>query len=330
MNIYDTTLNLVANIRGMYRSLYWQEGYNDVGSFTIELPTTNYLKSKLQTDYYVKKSDRNAIMIIKTVQMNDNTMVISGKTAEQVLDDVAFIGTIPKGSDISNTLVDEYTANENQYHHVRVVGGDSELYQHQISNKSFLKLLETMCKDCDMGFMSVKNGNYIDIKTYKPIEKLSGNGRPLLVFSPERGNIKEPNITMSTMEYKNYAIVLKTQEGQPTKRVDIDWSNGGVRRDLIVYANDTGNDESETNIQEKMRAVGVEELLKQQELLNVLFSPPPEAFGKLYDIGDILTVALPTYNMQIKARVTKYSLTEAIGKKSIDIGVGNTTIIRRT
>lgn len=337
ISVYNTTLDLVAQIGGMYNSFYWQENYNTTGTFTLELPASDYLKSKIRNDYFIKRNDRDAIMIIKSIQSNDKTLIISGKTAEYVLNDVAFVGKIDAESEISDTLVSHYHIDspdcQYKYPNVNVIGGDmGDTYPIEVENKSFLELHQIMCGYADIGIKAIKNnnGHDIDIKLYKPAEKIDDNGRSKLVLSPERGNILLPALNWSTLDCKNYAIVIGEYNGREI-RVDVDLTDGKIRKEIIIEASDVKqeNGENEDEYRARLSATGVEKLYQQKEILNVIFNPPTQAFGKLYDLGDILTVNLNEYHIQVKARVTKYALTEQIGKTIIDIGVGQIRVTRR-
>ena len=67
LNLYDADLNRIAIIGEQYISCLWSEGYNTIENFTLELVETDEYKKKVSVDCYVGRSDRNTLMVIKTV-----------------------------------------------------------------------------------------------------------------------------------------------------------------------------------------------------------------------------------------------------------------------
>lgn len=324
INLYDENLRRIAIIDERFVSCLWSEGYNTTENFTLELQETEEYKKKVKSDCYVGRNDRNTLMVIKTVEIANNKIIASGKQATQVLDDVAFVGTINEGSKIDSSIEKAYNGS-NKFKNVEIVSsGLSETYKHQISNKHFLNLCETMCQSEDVGFRSVRNNGVINIEFYKPEKK------PNLVFSQKFGNLSIDSIKLSTSVFKNYAIVLGEGEGENRVRVDVDQTNGNERRELIVDAKDIQKEENETveSYNQRLMARGAEKLLECQKILNVAFTPFAKDFGIKYDLGDILTVYLPEYGMKIQSRVVRFSQKTQNNQTTTSIDVGNLIIKR--
>lgn len=324
INLYDENLHRIAIIDERFVSCLWSEGYNTTENFTLELQETEEYRKKVRPDCYVGRNDRKTLMVIKTVGIADNKIIASGKQATQVLDDVAFIGTINEGSKIDSSIEKAYN-NSSKFKNVEIVSsGLSETYKHQISNKHFLKLCETMCQSEDIGFRSVKNNGTINIEFYKPEQK------PNLLFSQKFGNLSIDSIKLSTSVFKNYAIVLGEGEGENRIRVDVDQTNGNERRELIVDAKDIQKEENETveSYNQRLMARGAEKLLECQKILNVAFTPFAKDFGTKYDLGDILTILLPEYGFKIEARVVRFTQKTQNNQTTTTIDVGNLIIKR--
>lgn len=324
INLYDENLHRIAIIDERFVSCLWSEGYNTTENFTLELQETEEYKKKVKSDCYVGRNDRNTLMVIKTVEIANNKIIASGKQATQVLDDVAFVGTINEGSKIDSSIEKAYNGS-NKFKNVEIVSsGLSETYKHQISNKHFLNLCETMCQSEDVGFRSVRNNGVINIEFYKPEKK------PNLVFSQKFGNLSIDSIKLSTSVFKNYAIVLGEGEGENRVRVDVDQTNGNERRELIVDAKDIQKEENETveSYNQRLMARGAEKLLECQKILNVAFMPFAKDFGTKYDLGDILTILLPEYGFKIEARVVRFTQKTQNNQTTTTIDVGNLIIKR--
>lgn len=324
INLYDENLRRITIIDERFVSCLWSEGYNTTENFTLELQETEEYRKKVRPDCYVGRNDRKTLMVIKTVGIADNKIIASGKQATQVLNDVAFIGTINEGSKIDSSIEKAYNGS-NKFKNVEVVSsGLSETYKHQISNKHFLNLCETMCQSEDIGFRSVKNNGIINIEFYKPEKKKN------LVFSRKFGNLAVDELTFSDSNFKNYAIVLGEGEGENRVRVDVDQTNGNERRELIVDAKDIQKEEDETveSYNQRLIARGAEKLLECQKILNVAFTPFAKDFGTKYDLGDILTILLPEYGFKIEARVVRFTQKSQNNQTTTSIDVGNLIIKR--
>lgn len=324
LNLYDEDLNRIAIIGGQYISCLWSEGYNTIENFTLELIATDEYKKKVRSDRYIGRDDRKTLMVIKTVQISDGKIVASGKQAGRVLDDVSFIGTIESGSMIDTSIKNAYNSSSK---YRKVEFGDTDLkipYNHQISNKTFLELCETMCQSEDVGFKVVRNSGNLLTVFYRPDQN------PNLVFSEKFGNISIGSISISTENLKNYAIVLGQGEGENRSKVYVDATNGADKRELIVDANDMKKEENESDESYNSRLIarGVEKLLENQQTFSCAFTPFTKDFGVNYDLGDILTVYLTDYGITLQSRVSRFTQKSQNNKVETTVEVGQITIKR--
>lgn len=325
LTIYDNNLAKIAIIGNQFVSCLWQEKYNALGSFSLEVVATEYLKTKIRPGYYVVRSDFKTAMVIKTVEISEGTIVATGATAEKQLDNVAFIGTIAANKDIVTSLKSVYNSSS-KFPRIEIVDSDVvENYASQISNKSILELIQTVCESNDIGFKAVKGTKNIEIVLYKP------SATKNLVFRKEYGNLADEEIKLSTEKYKNYAIVLGQGEAENRVRVDVDMSGGGVKHELIVDAKDLQQEETETEEDYKARLIarGKEKLLEQVKTWNVSFTVSAADYGVKFRMGDIITVIMKDYDLKIQARITEFKQKEQKNKINTGISVGSLTVIRR-
>ena len=323
INIYDENLNLVAPIGENYVSCLWAEGYNTVEPFTLELPATETYKKTIKTDMYVKRVDRENVMVIKTIQEQGNKLVISGKQASRVLDDVAFVGTINDNSVVDTALVRAYNESSG-YSSVEVVeSGLNDKYGHQISNKSMLELCQTMCQSGNIGFKAVKVDKKIQISLYKP------NNTPVK-FSEFIGNVKFDNIVNSVENYKNYAIVLGQGEGENRIRVDVDLTKGGKRLELLIDGKDIQQEENETeeSYKKRLTARGVEKLLEKTKAFSIDIINSPKGFGTEYDLGYNVLVVISEYNLKFSTRIAKFEEKSQQNRNEVSITLGELIKVR--
>lgn len=324
LSLYDTQLERIAIIEARYVSCMWSEGYNTTQPFTMELQETEELKKKVKPDCYVGRDDRKTMMVIKTVKSKDGRIVASGKQATRCLDDVAFEGTIQADSNVAQSIKAAY---EGSAGYENFFFADSELdvsYGHQISNKSILLLCETMCQEADIGFRVIRKNKQLQVEFYRP------EANPNLILAKHYGNMKVDEITLSTENKKNYAIVLGEGEGDARFRVYVDLSNGEQRRSMFVDARDILREEGETDesYSARLTARGIEQLLTKQGTWECALTPLAQEFGVRYDLGDVVTVLLQDYGMKIHSRIQRFTQQSQNNKIDTIVEVGNITITR--
>ena len=320
LNLYDKDLNRIAIIGTRFKSCLWNEGYNTVEPFTVELGLTDEYKKKLQKDFYVGRDDRNTLMVIKAIEYSGQSIVVTGYQASRILDDVAFIGTIGENSNIDESIKEAYNKSNGYYNLTFASSDTGVVYPEQISNKSFLELCEKTCQNTECGFRIVKKDKSLVAELYKPTEKEN------LVLSESFGNLTVGGISISCENEKNYAIVLDKMI-----RVDVDLTGGADRKELIVDARDLQQQEEEPLVarMSRLRARGFESLLERSDGFSVRITPPSADFGTKYDLGDILTIRLPDYGLTLKARVERFSQKSQQNQTETIVEVGKILKLKR-
>lgn len=324
LSLYDSQLERIAIIESRYISCMWSEGYNTVQPFTMELQETEEYKKKVKPDCYVGRDDRKTLMVIKTVKSKNGRIIAAGKQASRCLDDVCFVGTIQPGANLSQSIREAYNSTEG-YENFAVSEDDLDVtYDHQISNKSIQLLSETMCQDTDTGFRVVRKDKKLMLEFYRP------EADPNLVLSWRYGNMKVDEITLSTENKKNYAIVLGEGEGDTRFRTCVDLSGGEQKRAMFVDARDILREEGESDdsYAAKLTARGIEKLLTKQGTWECALTPLAAEFGTRYDLGDIVTVLLQDYSMKIQSRIQRFTQQSQNNKVTTIVEVGNITITR--
>lgn len=303
LNLYDRDLNRISIIGTNYKSCLWIEGYNSVEPFTLELGLTDEFKKKVKKDYYIGREDRKTLMVIKTIEIKSDAIVLKGFQASRVLDDVAFIGTIAENSIIDDSIYNAYNESEKYYNLDYRKSLVNDKYSGQLSYKTILSLLETMCEEADCGFRTIRDGSRLVTELYKPEQNEN------LIFSEEFGNLKMSNIKISTEKKKNFAYVLGDDKGTSRKLTTVDLTNGEERREVIIDARDIQQAEDETigDYERRLKARGIEKLLEMNQVFAISLTPSAADFGKKYDLGDIITVRLSEYGISLTARVVRFS-----------------------
>jgi hypothetical protein len=322
LNLYDENLKRTSIIGNNFISCFWAEGYNTTEDFTLEVQATKEYKSKVKPDCYVGRDDRKTLMVIKSIETVGNKIIATGKQATRVLDDVAFIGTLPKGSTIDTSVKSAYNVS-GKFHNLEFATTNLGVkYDQQISHKSFLELCTVMCQSADVGLRVIRQNGGLVAEFYKP--ELNINTK----LSENFGNVKVNNIILSTENYRNYAIVLGEGEEENRTRVDVDLTNGEKRREIIVDARNIQREEEETDTQysDRLYARGVEGLLEQQKTWECAILPLAKEFGSKYDLGDVLTIVLNEYNLVLQARISRFTQKQQRNQLETIVEIGNITI----
>ena len=153
---------------------------------------------------------------------------------------------------------------------------------------------------------------------------------PNRILSERYGSLKIDAITLSTENKKNHAIVLGEGEGEARVRVDVDLSAGEQKRSMFVDARDILREEGETDdsYNARLAARGYEKLLEQKGTWTCAMNPLPQEFGTLYDLGDIITVLLPDYDLRLQSRLTRFTQQSQNNVIDTILEVGTITILR--
>ena len=219
LNLYNDQLERVAIIGERFFSVFWSEGYNSAEPFTLQLPDIPEFSAK--PGWFVGRADRPTLMVVEGIKKSRDSITLTGHQATRILDDLAFIGTIPANSEIDKSVAAAYNSSR-RIPHLRFADTALGLrYGHQISNKSFWELAQTMCKEADCGLRVVRNGGTMEAEFYQP-QKDQNN-----ILSEKYGNVEIRTAAQSVSNYKNVAIVLGEGTGGDRVRVDVEIPNSG-------------------------------------------------------------------------------------------------------
>lgn len=325
LNLYDENLNRIAIIGDQFVSCYWSEGYNSTERFSLEVRATEEFRQKLRPNCYVGRTDRKTVMVIKSVVIGIETIVTSGQTADRILDDVALIGTVEAGENIDTAVRMRYNES-NGYRGLSIaetnLGVQASL---PVGDRSFLDAIRALCADGNVGFTVERDGNGLVGRFYAPQPK------PNLVFARKYGNLALKSVKLSTETEKNYAIVLgDIDNGGHVVRVDVDLSGGSDRREIVLKETGVVLEPEETAEQyaSRLYAFGVERLLELATVEECEFELDSSGFGTEYDLGDVITVLLPEYDMKLNAKIARITQKEQKNRTTTTVEVGDIIKVR--
>ena len=323
LNVYNANLERILIIEDHFVSCYWSEGYNTVGKFSLELIATKEYREKIKPEYFVGRSDRKALMVIKSVEESGGRIVAVGAQAFKVLEDVAFLGTIEKGVPVDTAVKNAYNESDRLSFLFVHDTGTADLTSQPVHRGQLLDIALDLCQQKDIGIKAERDGNLVSVSFYKPEKKEN------LVFSERFGNAVIDSMLFSTEGHKNAVVCFYlTPEGEE-KYMEVDQSNGENKRVLIADSTvQWEEDDTEETYKEKVEDYCETLLNECKKVFDFVFNPISKDFGTRYDLGDILTVLLPDGNGKIEARVVRFTEKCQNNKSQLKIDVGDIMIKR--
>lgn len=325
VDVYDTDLTHVGRIY-TWISLVWDDQYNTEGSFQIELQLAEGLPQLFKLDRYCKIDISDAVMVIKSIDISENTMIINGYPATHILSERIFTDTVKSG--VAETMIRNIVSKYCLDWPCLALGtaaGLTSRYEHDVADGTVLEKIQVIAQDTDIGFRIRKSGNRLLFECFQPKQN------PNLKFATRYGNLGNVSYANSTIEYKNVAFVAGAGEGDDRIHVIAgDTAATGInRREMYIDARDLQQDteKGETLAQYKSRleARGIEALLEQIKIKSITFLVVGDV-----SMGDIVTVMLDELGITVVARVVGITITSQNNVITKEINVGTPLSVKRS
>ena len=167
IDVYDIGLNRIGMLLS-WISLLWEEQYNTLGSFQLEVQKTDENARLLRPWTYYKIDTSDCPMISTYVELRDNKIVLRGFPATYILQKRISTEVIAYKNAESALmgLVGGMTSWEN--FGVGESKGITARFNKQISDKSILEYCQEIGQETDMGFYVRKQGKQLLFECYKP------------------------------------------------------------------------------------------------------------------------------------------------------------------
>ncbi len=297
-SVYNTELERIAIIDS-FVSLVWQENYNTLGDFQLEVWQIEDNVSLFQPDYYVGKKNSETLMIIKSVQILDGVILVAGYSATRVLQDRVSTEVISNQN--AETALRQLVGKMKPWDRIELgeVANIPDKFTAQKSDATLFEYCENISQAVDMGFRFShdKKQRKLIFECYKPLENTE------VKFSTYFGNINQLNYSLSTANYKNVAIVAGAGEGE--NRVTVmagDTESTGIdRREMYVDARNKQPQENESpeDYKQRLVRVGESKLIEQIKIQNIQFLIDDERVN----LGDIVSCNIPEFGIKLKVRI---------------------------
>lgn len=321
MNLYifDKTLEPLTILEN-FDSLRWLEEYNGDGEFQLICNHTNENVEFLIQDYYIWKNDSETCGVIEFIEIKDDIIEVRGRLLNKFLNDRIVVNeTLIENLEIGlRKIVQENCIDRNpiQYLELDQLNGWQTLGDYKTNFEEVGKVFNNFL---DIGY-KIKF-NYVNKKfilnMYKGIDKSVE-----IVFCEEFENIFNQIIDLDKSNYKNVAYVYGEKVKNKTqKSVIIDLSDGQLRREVYIEANDIVQDPEETDdegnitkpamtdeeYKKLLTQRGIEKLAELVETKAFKCDIVTDGMFKYktdYNLGDFVTCRSDRYKLKFKVMIT--------------------------
>lgn len=324
VSVYNLRLERIGVIE-TWVSLVWQECYNTEGSFQLEVRQRSDLLPLLKPEYYCGLTGHDTLMVIKSRQIKDGTIVVNGFPATHILHDR--VSTDVVSNENAEAAMRRLFAAMAPYPCLELgeSAGLTANYAPQISDRSLKEYFENIAQECGLGFWfrHDKKARKLLFEVYQRSEN------PNAKYSTAYGNMGGIAHSVTTNGYKNVAVVAGAGEGDA--RITVLAGNtsatGADRREMYVDARQEQPEDGESDAAYKARlvALGEQKLVEQIRVENITFTLDDDRVR----LGDIVFCYIPEIGVNVKARVIGMTETSQDNVTTREAAIGTPVVVRR-
>lgn len=328
---------IIVDILDTFESFYWIERYNKTGDFEIIIPIIEEHLPYIRIGNYISIRESETYMIIENVTLktdveNGDTLIISGRTLESMLDRRIVWGKLELSAPIQNIISIMIQQNAS------VSTSDSRrrlpLIFQPSSDPRVLAPVEQMtlfgdnvydqvsglCEAHNIGIKSIPSANGLFVVTlYSGVDRSwSQNANPPVVFSDSYENLLESNYVQTEVGYASNSYVRGDADDVTMEVLRKPERTGLNRREIFIDANiQPGEQEIKEFVLDEDGNKIIEEVQKTDEEGNPLYDDAGEPVMMKQYKTETKTIKIydqAYYNsMLAKARIemAKHSITEA-------------------
>lgn len=263
MDLFVLDRNLVTvAIIDSYTSLIWTDRYQEAGDFELCLSMSSDLLNHIKQDYYLFRRDSEHVMIIEKLLIKSdaesgNTLTVSGRSLESILDRRVVWGLKNLNGNLQNgvkELLDECIISplkpERKIDNfVFVESSDPQITELKIETQytgdNLYDVIKNLCSERGIGFkITFDNQNRFAFQLYAGSDRSYDQfTNPYVVFSPKFDNIINSNYMESRSSWKNVTLVGGEGEGTERRYTAVGNTSGLDRRELFTDARDISSDD---------------------------------------------------------------------------------------
>ena len=309
--------------------------YYTYGDFIIQIPFNQFVNGVC----YIYIPDKKQLCIVnKTVYKHDSVskyIQFSGFFAEKLLDNYVLVTDISGSAKIGNValelLKNVVIVEQDKMPPINIGSiyeGDTISYSYKSNDgvseigKILYSLLETQQLSYNLEY-DFKNDKFI-FNIYKGLNRTQEqNTNSWIVFSTGFNNIDNLTYTVDNSNYKNmYTVNIPNSEGGISK-LTYDFSEGDIRRRLVVNLSGTYGDGYDENA---VKQTVLEKSMSYKSIINIELTPNLSfyKYGVDYDLGDECDIIIDDINIHYKSRITSIYEVYKGNNKDITVELGDT------
>lgn len=316
LSFYSPEMVLCFDL-GQYQSLRWRPKYDSPGEFELHTNAKHF--SRVYRGQLILRADRPKETVkVEGIVVEGNSLVLTGRFLSAVLSDASiskrymFNCTIEEA--VRKLVAEQYGRTPRTLTmKLAAARGFSERITAQVSLKNLLIVSTAMAKAGGLGFRvyAVPAEQCLYFEMYKGIDRTEAQAENARVtFSNVYFNIDSPRYEENEANYKNYAIVCGSGEGDNRTIVEVDRTGGEDRRELLVDARDLIREEGQTDAQyrEILAQRGREKLNEHNRIQSFevgIKSSSQFRYKEDWDLGDVVTGKQTEWGVAMDQRITE-------------------------
>lgn len=263
----------VISVVDRYESILWVDRYDTPGEFEIYTPVTTDILENVVVNNYLWFKDSKKLMIvedleIKTDTEDGNTIKITGRSLESILDRRCIIGVINVSGNLQEVihyLLDDNIINPSDperkiSNFIFKTNSDPRvtdyIYDGQFDGGTLLEAIESICQSASLGFQILLNmNNQFEFSLYAGTDRsYNQEDLPWVVFKPSFDNIVNSVYTENNSDAKTFCYVHSEyteyhEESSESETIDVirtAGSGSGLHRKEVYVSSSISKEEDMT------------------------------------------------------------------------------------
>lgn len=354
MYVYSPASRTLKTVIDQISGLLWENLSAGAGEIELYVPLSCY--SEIEEDDIIWLGGKRAGVVEGLSLFKDSTgeksLKISGHTAEIYLDRRTIYPAIQKTGSVSTVvsflLYKNLINPSDSNRQIQFIGLDlqqeslGQSINYQQTGGNLLTEVSALCQAHSLGFLMEFDPASVSFtfKIYQGLDRSKDQtDNPVVFVSSELDDILSSSYESSKALYKNFAYIGGEDSGAERifTSVNLDGSEGYLRRELFVDARDLQNEVNGTSLNSStyegvLQDRGLKKLEQykavQEFSAEIAQNPSANKFGVDYDLGDTVTVCDSDLGVVVNAIVSSEVVSFSEGKfgRAIYFGYGIPTI----
>lgn len=258
--VLDTNLNAISVV-DTYMSFIWTNRYYQYGDFELYAPASDKILSSFKQDYYLQMRGSDRLMIVEKILIetdseDGNTVTISGRSLESILDRRVIWGQMTLSGSLQDAIekllndciISPSNTNRKIPNFIFKKSADPKItamaLEAQYTGDNLYDVIQKLCEERGLGFkITLDDNNQFVFELYIGTDRSYDQTEvPYVIFSPSFDNVISSNYMETRSSLKNVALVGGEGEGSARRYTAVGNISGLNRREMFVDARDLSSD----------------------------------------------------------------------------------------